>query len=187
MSTVKLRKQIKDSVEAAILSHRFSAEDKALQARLKKLARDIYDDVFKPAQQKRMNDLPKGWLPERDAIRVQIGGSYERLQLPEPLRFTSETSGCTLAAYDGKHKFSEEWLSIEGEEKKLDELRFHFKKQIQSVFSRATTVNRLKELWPEIAEFLKPWEDYAPAQLPMVPIPALNTALKLPPETKKVA
>lgn len=208
MASIRLTTSIKEQLERELIRYRFSEEASTLVGDYAQLAHDVYDDVYSELTRKKMEALPKGWLPHRGGIGVQfgdIGSSYAELNFSgkcygeisyaggregndrgaNRLVPYSDVSGCTKR-YEATDPMAERYDSLEARYKDLEERIRVAKKVARSAMDSVTTINRLKEVWPEIAPFTERFET-RPNQLPTISRPDLNGILGLPVETKEKA
>lgn len=199
MASVRLTNEIREEITTAMLRHRFGAELEKLVADRAAFALAVYNDLYKPADRKRIADMPADWLPTSSTIKYRAGNSYEStpfngrfygsLNSAMPatkeavkdtyLPFASKHCRSCVASYDGDHKLAIRYLDLETRFKDISERHGIAERQIKAAISRASTIGRLVEMWPEAAPFCKPYEAAAPS-LPAIQTSALNALLDLP-------
>lgn len=196
MASVRLTNEIREEITTAMLRHRFSKEVAKLVALRAKLADRVYRDLYSPADRKKMEALPDGWLPVDDDVQCRFQGSYQRLKFNGGIwgdlyflidkevevvnrRLAAKHKSSCAKVYDGGHPIAEAYAEVEGVTKDLTERFKDAKRQIKSALSRATTTTRLIELWPEVRPFCSDYEHAAPS-LPAIQTSALNAMLDLP-------
>lgn len=194
----KLTNWMREEIVKAVVRHRFSEPAMAIVRRRAALAAKVYDDLYSPADQKKMAALPNGWLPEGDDLYAQFGvGGYDRIAfsgatygnlakvIAEPLeshsrRFAFEHArGRCSKSYEGTHALAIEHEAIASDQKALGEQIETATKQATAAVASATTVKRLIDLWPEIEPFAVRYETERPP-LPALPTDQLNAMFKLP-------
>lgn len=205
MTTVKLTRGIRESIRNDMLRHRFSSEFRELVAERKAVAHAILRHVIPEDVLRRAADLPEGWLPNLHQFHVKIAGSFTELHLSggglygdilkaQPSDFKYDRAGIPVPAkYD--HRSALGILDRAGSQDELQLVTWHERVESETsdltkrvreamkiadgVLARASTLNRLRELWPEAAPFTKRHEVGAPA-LPAVPTEELNKLFDLP-------
>lgn len=203
MASIRLSVGMKEQIERRLIHYRFSEEAQQLVADYAQLASDVYDDVYPEITQKKMEALPKGWLPTTGEIGAQFGetgSSYSNLSFggkcygeisyaggregndrgTNRLVPYSDKSGCAKR-YEATDPMSERYEQLEARYKDLEERIRVAKKVARAAMDSVTTINRLKEVWPEIAPFTERFET-RPNQLPAISRPDLNGLLGLPKE-----
>lgn len=206
MSSIRLTVSMKDQVERRLIHYRFKEEAETLVGDYAQLAEDVYEDVYPELTRKKMEGLPKGWLPHRPGIKVQLGADFTELSFSgkcygeiaqaggssgaqrgtQHLFPYSDQSSC-VKQYEATHDIASRYSELEGRYKDLEERIRAAKRAARSAMDSVTTINRLKEVWPEIAPFVESFEN-RPNQLPAVSRPDLNGILGLPVEdVEKVA
>lgn len=200
MSSIRLSLAMRQAIAVRVLAHRFRAEVAALCAQHAKLATDFYNRAYSPAERTRMKRLPEGWLPESGHLQVVIGEHYKTLDFAGTVRY-SELA--VLLEKGGKPKAMKRrlWaidvakarrysvtdpLAIAfdkhaNQEKALQEQVQTAKSELLAALNRATTLEGLIKMWPEV----KPFVDVAQASpttsiLPVIPLETLNAKLGLP-------
>lgn len=191
MATVRLNRHLRECIRNEMLRHCFQEEVAQLVQDRAELARRVYEDVFDAATRAKMEALPDGWLPTDDNIQARFSGSNDwlpfngtfhgELSLVRPRvetvyrRFPSAKRGGCLEVYDPSHPLAEEHEELSRRMRDVAERFAMAKRQVTAALERPTTLNRLKELWPEAAPFVKRYE--SPPQL--LPISELNSILNL--------
>jgi hypothetical protein len=199
MTSIRLTNEIREEITTAMLRHRFSTELSALVADRAEFALAVYSDLYKPADRKRIADLPDGWLPTDTAIKYHAGTSYETTpfngrfygslnsSLPVTkdaaksvsMPFASKHHRTCVATYEATHKLAIRHAELQARFKDISDRHGTAESQVKAALSRASTTGRLIELWPEVAPFCKSYEAAAPA-LPTIRTAALNAMLDLP-------
>jgi hypothetical protein len=199
MPSVRLTKEIREEITAAMLCHRFGRELSKIVKERAAFAQAVYDDLYKAADRKRISDLPEDWLPSSSTIKFRAGTDYMELpfnghfygplnaSLPEADRaaesgfkpFASKHARTCVAAYDANHKLAIRFAALQSKFKDVTDRHSAAESQIKVALNKASTTARLIELWPEAAPFCKAYEAAAPS-LPSIPTGALNAMLDLP-------
>lgn len=200
MST-RLTNTSRERIAHAVLTHRFQEPVEALIADRAAFAEEVYNDVYRKADREKMAALPKGWLPETNAINVQFGEtgrSYESLQFtgaiyggvattrkPDDKRekierraFSNRVHGCTKV-YDANHRLAKKYADLD---MRFTDLKTAFeaaKRQVELAIASASTINRLVEMWPEVEPFARSF-DNQPLKVPALQTAKLNEILDLP-------
>lgn len=198
MST-RLTNTTRDQITSAVLTHRFREPVDALIADRAAFAEEVYNDVYRKADREKMAALPKGWLPETNAIGVQFGdqsgyvslyfgghfyGRLRSVRTPgdekqiERRAFSKNVHGC-VKVYDADHRLAVKHTALD---RRYTELKAEFEaaeRQVKAALDSATTVNRLVEMWPEVEPFVRPLGTPSP-KVPAIPTDQLNKLLDLP-------
>lgn len=200
MASIRLSVGMKEQIERRLIHYRFSEEAQQLVADYAQLASDVYDDVYPEITQKKMEGLPKGWLPTTGEIGAQFGetgSSYTNLSFGgkcygeisyaggrgevergQSRRVPySDKSGCSKQ-YPSTHPLSERYEELEARYKALEERIRAGRKAARAAMDQVTTLARLIEVWPEIAPFTEGFEKRN--TLPAISRPDLNGLLGLP-------
>lgn len=193
---------LRESIHAALLRHRFAEEIEASRAAWAAFADAVYRDIYDATTRRRMEALPKGWLPESEDIRVQFGDAsrYDELYFDGrrhsrheafmkyrdnakiSRRITSvHRNGCAKT-YDFGHTLCAAYEDLRGREKGLQDQIGTAATQASALLRNATTTKKLIDEWPEVAPLV---EAVLPTSqrirtLPAVPIADLNAAFRLP-------
>lgn len=199
MASTRLTQSARDQIASAVLLHRFQEPVDALIADRAAFADEVYNDIYRKSDREKMAALPKGWLPETNAINVQFGDQrgYEILQFSghfygklgsvrtpsdnkrvERRAFSKNVHGC-VKVYDTGHRLAVKHTALD---QRYTELKAEFEaaeRQVKAALSSATTVNRLVEMWPEVEPFARKF-DASPLKVPSIPTDQLNKLLDLP-------
>ena len=102
MASIRLSVGMKEQIERRLIHYRFSEEAQQLVADYAQLASDVYDDVYPEITQKKMEALPKGWLPTTGEIGAQFGetgSSYTNLSFGGQVLWRDQ-----LCWWPGRHR-----------------------------------------------------------------------------------
>lgn len=73
---MNLTMNMRHSIVAALVAHRFDDERRALDAEGNRLAEALYNECFSAADRALMESLPDGWMPLTRHIHVKIGTNW---------------------------------------------------------------------------------------------------------------
>lgn len=196
---MRLTNDIRDAIVRAVITNRFLKDVEALRDEWSTLAVMTYDDIYDDKTQRKMKNLPNGWLPETDTITVELGSSHTRLTFDPYMRGfglvkidgPSKTTKKRVPSSDNSHRVVKQYEASHPLAKKRDELAGRstdLKELIDSATTGArqmvhsvSTMKKLLEQWPEVEPFAQPYIDKpSAATLPAVPISSLNAKLGLP-------
>lgn len=174
---VRLSAAIRDSIVDALLKSKFVKEDLELDGLKEKeeeaereAERLAYDAAFSKKTQEFMNSAAEGMFPTAKKVMIRIEHSegnyvdkeaYFGEERRVPWRHSTYGSGGFAAVLPPDHpyvKAVENLKAINRERTaKRDELRERkhaSRRKVLTVIESVTTVKRLTEVWPEVAEFL---------------------------------
>ena len=128
----------------------------------------------------------------RESCRIEyinLGGMRTVLQYNGDLRIgdsehkdkvrRSPTPAYGEVAYPADHRFTKEFLSIEGDYKALCDKKSGLYHQVMATLNQFTTIKKLLESCPEVKDLL-PKEQAAKPSLPVVQVKDLNCLIGLP-------
>lgn len=198
----RLTNEIRKTIKEAVLRHRFEEQAEALVADRAAFAGEVYNDVYRKSDRDKMEALPNGWLPTTSSVSVRFGetayGRYEDFPFDgaiygdiakvrkrtdkSPQRCERRVphkhySGCSKV-YGDDHRLSSKHAALK---ERADELQTEIvaaARQVTAALDSANTVKQLLEAWPEVEPFVPVRS--AKANLPAVPVDALNKLLDLP-------
>lgn len=197
----KLTNWMREGIVKAALRHRFASAAATLVADRASFAQEVYADLYSAADRRKMAALPAGWLPEEDHIHVQFGDGrgYEQVSfsgaiygsitkmLEDPIERVfhraqyQHRNGCAKV-YEPHHPLVVRHAELKARAKDLENQIDVAQRQTEAAIASASTVNRLTELWPEIAPFAAMYSDQPRAPVPALPTAQLNAMLGLPVE-----
>lgn len=206
MASTRLSNLLREGIATRILAHRFGAEVESLSAEYAALAAAFYEDINPKAQREKMRRLPPGWLPESGCISVQAGAQYRSLffsgrvrnaelraliagkeLVNAPARRFLNRHQSSIHKYAATHPLAIALDKLENKEKSLAEQVRTAKTQLRTTLLRATTVEALVKLWPEVAPFVARTAagTASPKTLPALPLQELNARFNLPVTSRK--
>lgn len=182
----RLNDTIREGICEAALAHRFDADFAKLERDKSRLAEATYAAIYDSGTRRRMNSLPKGWLPEATELSVRFEGNSKGdrtvLDLPQARRFLDKHESAGAWSRTVSHVFgAREPVSIEAQrivtaEAALKEERNKARRAVMTALHQARTIKQLVEAWPEIAPFAA---QFGTAMLPAVDTRELNRRLGL--------
>ncbi len=201
MASIKLNTWSRAGLLTKLLTHRFRDEIAALQQARAEFAERLYQAIYSETERRKMNALPKGWLPNVSELKFQSAGVVAKVDLGGCIYSTEIRSiaerrepverRVTFAAHQGHynhvsialeadHPLSIEWAKLEAARGDLEQAIAVAKAQANSVLASVTTTGRLKEVWPESAPFVADIEGEPIKLPPALPIASLNSLFALP-------
>lgn len=190
----RLTKASRDKIIEALIDQRFAEEHARLVAERAALAADIYESWAK-LQPIHPDKLPKGWLPTRSRVTVQIAGETVQLNFSGVLtgwahgsnerRFPSERAGGILATFGAESPFKARWDKHDIAVQTYNAARDIAHAATKSAVNRFNTLEALIEAWPECKPFVTIPDTKPPKLLPVVQVEELNAILGLKPATEE--
>lgn len=169
--TIAKKEQILKNVIAATFKKRTERLTKDRHA----LAGQIYNNLY-GKHAKAIAAVPDGFLYRCNEMFLKFGGSVTRLGLGAQHVLPYEPHYNTiLHHFDHDHEFTKAFDKLDARGSKLKKDKALLKSKVQPVLSAATTVKKLKDLWPECEKFLPVSTEVK--NLPAIPIKELNGLL----------
>jgi len=200
MASVRLSTSMRESIRNRLLLHRFSHAIPPLVEKQMAFAADVFDDIFSAEDQKKLNALPKGWVPSVVGFQVKFGSEFMHLNLNGSTGIQGELckvrakeyeyvsvsqrvphcsySGC-IKVYEVSHPFTAREEDLSRERAELTQQIRSAKTLISAELQQVTTVGALIAAWPEVRPFVEQYLKVEP-KLPALPPQALNDILDLP-------
>lgn len=187
VQSVRLTNVMREAIATKVIKYKY--ENNALAPELVKEAASIataaYNSVFDEATRQKINDLPNGWLPEDDEIKVQFGYEYSNMNFngsvtnvikyryrqdgPRIHNVIKSLSGgdvvkkripdnrlhAVFAQFNHKDELTTRFNSLKN---RVEDLQKNFDddvRSIRSTLSSFTTAKKLMEDWKEISPFVK--------------------------------
>ena len=180
MNSVRLTKDMRATILRRMIEHAFGARAKELDELEKRLAGDIYDDVYPAREQKVMRSLRAGYLPEAEGFSIAFGGQFTAVYWKEERRVADEhTHSRTVRAYAANSPFAERHAEIAKLAMRLKEDKDRAFGAAHSALASCATVRQLVALWPEAAPFVKDFTAPPQQRALALNIAALNRQLGL--------
>jgi len=200
MATIRLTNAMRENIALALIVHRFSDEVQSNMKERAAIAHRLYDLQFSDMDQRKMLELPKGWLNELERFDIHVGGETHYCYFNGRRGSWDEVRGNVVRKLEGEkepvkkrfpHSFvPREWSKTE--EVIIDlERTFTATKAIYENVSEALTkatsaINQyytiggmIKE-WPEIEPFVPKFASAQVRTLPVLATQTLNSIFNLP-------
>lgn len=200
----RLVNAMRDGIIDRMMAHTFDDRIRALCSEQAECALAAYNDVYSSTVRKRMEELPKDWLPKRNEIQCKVedeyisltfggefpGSPYSSRNFPEFRNIDGigsksclvpydNQSGC-LKVYEPSHKIAHKVVDFKRHRDDLQEAYKNAGKQLSVTLNRFHTVEKLIEEWPEVAPFINEKDRPVPATAIALPVKDLNAMFKLP-------
>lgn len=177
MKSIRLTASIKNEVIENMHKALIAPKKLEIVRRRNKLADKVYDDTYSAKDIEFMYKAPEGALGYVTGFYVKFHGktcSSYYLEMPKarPV-FYSMHSSITKLVYTTDHVLSKEFSALQEEETALYKSKQQLTDTTRQLMNSVTTIKRLLEVWPEVAEFL-PSDTEQTANLPAVPVESLN-------------
>lgn len=200
---IRLTEAIKSQVIKNLMNKKYVKENLEYEdkvQRLEKMQSDLnklaYEAAFDAPLRKVLEGATPGMFPMSDSVSVRIiqgeASNYYDTEVhfgtnkPVPYRNFWHGGKSFAAVLDQDHPYVKVLADVEAMQKEKDQFSVDLhekmradKRRIRTVMDSVTTVKRLTEVWPEVADYL-PEEVSGPAgQLPAEIIADLNKSLGL--------
>ncbi len=184
--SVRLTGDMRRGIVRQLVDHALAKREAAHTADEFKLALKAYNARYTPAQRKKLDELPKGWLPTDDDIPVSFGQGRIRLHFGPQ---NEKTFNRPTKVFPHSHIREEFILEPRSElavaiaawrdaGAALKAERAALQAKAEGIVESVSTTNRLIEVWPEAAPFVP--KSAQPRLLPVVQREELNAAFGLP-------
>lgn len=178
MST-RLTQSLRKKITNRILDHGFKDREADLLKTEHVLALQVYAEAYPPKVQKAMKALPSSFFSLDADLTCYIQGRYTSLTLPEERLQAGGRE--TAAKFSDTHPIAKEIFAWQAAGEKLNEERAKALRTTQGILAGVRTVEKLVEVWPEIASFTTDLAEPKPVTALALPMKEINTALGLPP------
>lgn len=198
MSSIKLKKTVKEQIKKDLMKHRFAKDSTDLMMRFSNLAWDVYCDVYTKDDRALMDRLPQGWLTPVNYLRVSFMGAQKNLEMSGRIFSDLEEVGERVAEVEFvsvpykdanrvlKAYLPGHYLTLRFED--LSSRRFHLEEKfnatrhkVTAALDAASTLKQLIDGWPEVEPFARKHAKSC-LKIPAVRKEVLNNALRLPAE-----
>ena len=203
MTMVRLSGRVKEQIKVALIAKKYVNEDleidrltqesETLEVEAKKLA---YEACFSKGLRKIMEDAAEGMFPASNSCRIRVekgsadNYSDETAWFGEPKRvpFRNSHYGGSLfaAVINSDHPYikamaaaTEKRNELSQRSGQIDEAKYADARRLYRVMDSVTTVKRLVEIWPEVAEYLPEEVSGPQGGLPTEVIDDLNKSFGL--------
>lgn len=183
----RLTNYTREAIAEAALKAAFEPKKQALLTAEDALAREAYAAVFTPDEVKKAKALPANWL-RRDpclhfnvnGLRIELCTIEQHLPVPYQSKSGERGYGChrqqgSISAGDLADRITAHAMA---KEKLRDEKRDASNK-LSAMLSSISTMNKLKETWPEGEQFYAQFMQVAAPLPPAIRVDEINSALGL--------
>lgn len=204
---VRLTNSIRDSIAKRVIQYKFvktSSVLKDIRHEIASLAQAVYNDNLSETDQEKIASMPNGWLPESDHIFVQFGTDRQNLffngepfsltwsvrkelkyfssDVPDVKKRIPDHMNRTFTSYSARHDLTNRYTDIDRKIRQFNTEVSESQKMLSAALSKATTTNRLIEMWPEVKPFVIEvvGNPKQPSVALMVPVANLNEKFGLP-------
>lgn len=202
---VRLTKDMREQIAAKVINYKFgSTMLSELRHEQASIAQAVYNDMLSEKEKVLIESLPNGWLPESEYVSVRFGGEYTQLwfngtitSLPYNMtrilginsglktvtkRIPSYATRHAAKTFNARHALSERYSGLGIKLSKFKEDYTTSNTMLSATLKKATTSNRLIELWPEIKPFVEAvvGKPAASSTALAIPIASLNERFGLP-------
>ena len=183
--SVRLTNDLRDIICRKAVSHAFDPKKEALTQVEHGLAKEAYEAVFSDADRKAVAKVGKDWVRFDSCLKFNVGGLTITLNaagegFPVPYRINGYRGySCNIL---GTVEFGELADRIQKHANDLEAYeaeRTKAAKQLSAMLSKINTIKKLREVWPEGAQFYSKYEVESVAALPAIRVDEINSMLGL--------
>jgi hypothetical protein len=196
---MRLDKTIRKHILSKLLAYRFTQKCAELRKKVADFTETIYNDVYSGNYRSQMHDVPFGWLPESNSIKVQFGAEMVEMEFSGgtisskvgwvssqnkrsklvPFKDWSSWGGTRcVKIYGALEAHSITWAQLANDIDDLNDKIDVAETHINTILNSTTTSESLVVKWPEVEPFLKDLVGYK--HVPMIQTTKLNELLDLP-------
>lgn len=170
------REGIRDRAIKSAFDPRFAALTKAEDA----LAREAYNSLFAETERAVIAKVPARWIKRDACLRFNVGGFDITLRVEgDGLPVPHGDGYCNRLGTIPHGPLCDSIRAHANALKELNSEREKARYAVTALLNSASTINRLREIWPEGEKFFPPAESTARASLPTLRVAAVNTMLGL--------
>lgn len=183
----RLTNSTRESIAMTAIAHAFDPRAEGLAKAEDALAREAYGFLIPDAETKTVATLPDNWFRRDSCLRFNAGGyrvtlrtTGDALPVPYAPRGSSDRGyGCNEIGVIPHGDLADRIQDHVRAKETLKEERQKTYRQVLTMLGAVTTINRLKEVWPEGEPFFARYAESGPASLPAVRVNEINAALGL--------
>lgn len=157
--SMRLTNAMKFNVVAKVCQKKYEVLQEKVREGCRQLARDIYAEQVSEWSAKTMKSMDEGFFMEGSEVRVFLAGKEFRQSLGEKRRIPWKLAPNwevreAAVHYEPGHRFDVRFGKLDLAKHRLDEERNRLAQTCRSVLDSVTTTAKLREVWPEVDEFL---------------------------------
>lgn len=183
----KLTKYSRERIADRAVAHAFDPRQNTEAEAEDALAREAYATLFSKTELKAAEALPANWLRKDKCLRFNVGSQDITLKVLDegllvPYRPKDSESGGYYCHRLGVIPHGELADRIQAHAREVDNTkndRNAAYRSIAAMLDAVTTTGKLKEVWPEGAQFYADFEDRPTPSLPAVRVDEINALLGL--------
>lgn len=185
--TIRLTNEHRSTIAKRLLEHRFQKQQDEYEQAMVQLAEDVYADLYPQDLLDKLKALPAGAFPMRSEFTVTFGSEWCHLEFRERKKgereerlFFYEHRNSAIKVYEARSPFADRYHKIQHVMKQVREECRSAKAATMAILSKPSTLNKLVEIWPEVAPFTADIGNGPACVALAIPIPEINKALNLP-------
>jgi len=179
---MKLSNATRDTLINTIIDGKFKALKEKNAVKKKILCGRMYNKLYSKKERELMAQLPKSYFKYKTCLRIQFRGKTKELHLDTRLPF----GNCHISNYnpyitiEPKTSIGDAYEILETDIRKLKEEEGELITKARQVIYAANTDKQLLEAWPEIEEYVKPFQrNIVKSLVPVGMVKELNEKLEL--------
>ena len=181
MKTQRLTNDLKDKIVDAASRKAFGDRKQQITQRLQALAVRVYNMHYPAELQELMHALQdktggRAFEVSTSFCNQYFAGRRGTMQFPEAKLFLADRRDPKFEHLDAAHPLTLEFYAIYDVSEALKEETKQLRREVRGVLNSVTTVKKLLEVWPAVAELL-PDPAKPEAALPAIQLDKINAAI----------
>ncbi len=180
----RLTNDVREAIANKAVAHAFDPRRAALAEEADTLGRAAYAVVFPKSETDKLASVPENWIRRDACLRFNVGGQHIKLNLvgdgvPVPYRINGYAGySCSVLGSiphgDLCDKIQKHAVAVE----KLKDESKAARQQLMAMLAKVSTFKRLRDIWPEGAQFFAGYE-ISSAAVPALRVDEINAMLGL--------
>ena len=153
---MRLNSEIRNQIIRSLVTKTFEPKEEELLKKRTALGDDFWRMAYTDRQRRSMRQLPKGFFPLQDTIRVTIldHGNYDHVRMSKPRLLAFDQGHRTPIGVEPDSDLGKRYLRLIREEEALRGEKRKAINQARQILASVSTPKRLIEIWPEVAPFI---------------------------------
>lgn len=183
--SIRLTNDLRETIALQAVAHAFDPRIAALAKAEEGLAEEAYNHVFPESERKMIAKVPRNWVRFDQNLRFNVAGltinltaAGEGFPVPYSINGYRGYSCHKLGTIEAGDLATR----IQAHAKALEDLKSERRvalRHMQAMLAKITTLKRLREIWPEGAQFYAKWEAVPAQTLPTIRVDEINAMLGL--------
>lgn len=174
---MRLNMDDRRSIVKKAISARFDPPREQIEKDKEAFALRLYESAYPKKVKEWAAQAPKGWLHLDTCLRFNVSGHSIKLNISEGVPVPYNAGYCQQLIAINNDELRDEHMALDKRETDLKAERQSAEAQLTALLGRVSTLNRLKEIWPEGEPFFSHLAPRDRVDVPAIQVSDINRLL----------